>query len=210
MTKPSGWLNSFVPFVISALILFASDSGHAAKKPVSPKLFNTIEFPKKDLSSFKLWTEMLERVKKGKTLQVAVPNWQELIDSLKGKNGFDLIKAVNAFVNKIDYEVDPTVWRQDDYWATPEQFYEKSGDCEDFAITKFMILKDLGVKSDNMRVVVVKDLNVKTYHAVLALYTDDGHIIILDNQVNDVMLSTRIHHYKPIYSINEKRWWRHL
>jgi len=39
--------------------------------------------------------------------------------------------------------------------------------------------------------------------------TDHGSNFILDNQIQQVVKDTAIHHYIPIYSINETRWWRH-
>jgi len=200
-----------ITLIIAALaICMQAPTVFAATKPKPPLLFGSLEMPKVGIQKFKRWTGMLKRVKNGKALQAAVPNWETFITSLKGKSPFDLIKTVNTFVNKIEYQTDPTIWRNDDFWATPEEFYKKTGDCEDYAITKYMILKDLGVDPNNMRIVVVKDLNLKEYHALLAIYTDDGHILILDNQVGEVMLHTRVRHYKVMYSINEKQWWRHL
>ena len=55
---------------------------------------------------------------------------------------------------------------------------------------------------------VLKDLNLKIGHAVLAVYLDDK-ILILDNQIKVVADSRRIAHYRPVYSINEQHWWRH-
>lgn len=185
-------------------------TGPVAASTHGPNLFGTVEIPKTDIGAFKRWTGMLSRVKEGKTLRAAIPDWETLIDSLKNKSPFELIKVVNSFVNTIPYQTDPIVWRREDYWATPEEFYQKTGDCEDFAITKYLILKDRGVDHKNMRIAVVKDLNLNQYHAVLALYTNDGYILILDNQAGEVILSTRIRHYKVVYSINETGWWRHL
>lgn len=176
----------------------------------APLLFGTQEIAKTDIGAFERWTGMLERVKAGAALQSAIPSWPALIDSLKDKSPFELIKIVNSFVNEIKYQTDPIVWHNKDYWATPEEFYRMTGDCEDFAITKYMVLKDLGVNPNEMRIAIVKDLNLNEYHAILVLYVSGGHILILDNQISEVVLSTRVHHYKVIYSINEKGWWRHL
>jgi predicted transglutaminase-like cysteine proteinase len=71
-----------------------------------------------------------------------------------------------------------------------------------------MALKYLGFNPDKMRIVAVKDMNLRVGHAILAVYVEDK-IFILDNQIKVVVDSRRIHHYKPVYSINEKYWWRH-
>ena len=49
------------------------------------------------------------------------------------------------------------VWGVMDYWETPAEFFQKSGDCEDFAIAKYFALRDLGFPASQMRIVVLKD-----------------------------------------------------
>ena len=84
----------------------------------------------------------------------------------------------------------------------------KFGDCEDYSIAKFMSLRQLGFSNAELRVVAVKDLNLKIGHAVLAVYLD-GKALILDNQIRKVVEAKTIRHYVPVFSINEKFWWRH-
>ena len=61
----------------------------------------------------------------------------------------------------------------------------------------------LGFNPDHMRIVVRQDLNLKILHAVLVVYLD-GQPLILDNQIKQVVHASRLRHYKPIYSINQK------
>ena len=121
----------------------------------------------------------------------------------------DKITGVNHFLNKKDYIVDPINWGLKDYWATPRQFNRKNGDCEDYAIAKYLSLKALGIPEMQMRIVVLNDLNLELLHAVLAVYDTTGNIYILDNQIPHVMKHNDIHHYEPVYSINEHLWWKH-
>jgi predicted transglutaminase-like cysteine proteinase len=69
-----------------------------------------------------------------------------------------------------------------------------------------MALRDLGVSVDDMRIVVLNDLNLRIAHAVLAVYVS-GKPYILDNQISKVVPASSIHHYQPVYSINENGWW---
>ena len=80
---------------------------------------------------------------------------------------------------------DPVNWGQKDYWATPLEFMAKFGDCEDYAIAKFMSLRRLGWKTSKC-VVAVKDLNLKVGHAILVVYLDDK-VYVLDNQIKQVI-----------------------
>ncbi len=118
------------------------------------------------------------------------------------------MNKVNRYMNKARYILDPVNWGKKDYWATPGQFMAKFGDCEDYAIAKYMSLKQLGFKTSEMRVVAVKDLNLKIGHAVLVVYLN-GKALILDNQIRKVVEAKVIKHYVPVFSINQKYWWHH-
>ena len=115
---------------------------------------------------------------------------------------------VNRFANYAPYVTDPVNYGVPDYWATPIQFLNKDGDCEDYAIIKFMSLRALGFDNDQMRVVVLLDMNLNAGHAVLIVYLD-GTAWLLDNQVRDVVRADVVHHYHALYSVNETTWWLH-
>lgn len=134
--------------------------------------------------------------------------WQTFLASLAGKGADAQIVAINAWLNAARYVVDPVNWNVPDYWSTPEEFLRKKGDCEDYAITKFMSLRSLGYDQNFMRVVVLQDQNLNLAHAVLALERQTD-FLILDNQIAEPVSDTRIRHYKPIYSVNETNWWLH-
>lgn len=119
------------------------------------------------------------------------------------------LAAVNRFFNRAPYVVDPVNWGVPDYWASPGQFAAKDGDCEDYAIAKYLALRRLGVSAAKMRVVVLEDRNLGTDHAVLAVRDETGRIWILDNQTPVVVDAARVRHYRPVYSINEEAWWLH-
>ena len=84
----------------------------------------------------------------------------------------------------------------------------KNGDCEDYAIAKYFSLRWLGLKPEDMRILVLHDMNLRVAHAVLVVY-HRGRALILDNQVRGVVEADAIRHYRPIYSINEQHWWLH-
>lgn len=144
--------------------------------------------------------------------------WNKFIESqrsggaaAKGEDpalSIELLKAVNLYMNRNRYIVDPVNWGVPDHWSTPDEFFLKSGDCEDYAISKFVTLKRLGVDAARMRLVVLQDENLRAAHAVLAVELD-GTYHILDNQVDSVLTHDKILHYRPVYSINEGNWWLH-
>ena len=69
-------------------------------------------------------------------------------------------------------------------------------------------MRALGMSNENMRIVVVQDLNLRLGHAVLVVYLNNK-AYVLDNQVDRVVSAERVRHYRPIYSINENAWWLH-
>jgi predicted transglutaminase-like cysteine proteinase len=111
-------------------------------------------------------------------------------------------------MNRTRYVVDPRNYGVPDYWATPQQFLRRDGDCEDYAITKYLSLRALGVPSSEMRILVVQDLNLRLAHAILIVY-HNGRALILGNQIKSVVDTSVVRHYKPIYPINENFWWLH-
>ena len=182
-------------------------------------LFGTREVRAKNLKPFPKWTGMLERYFDERALSSGpcesiqfnrchLAEWKRILADLENKDRMTQIRGVNRYMNERRYIVDPVNWGVRDYWATPGQFFDKRGDCEDYAITKSMALRALGFTNDSLRIVVLKDLNLRVAHAVLVVYLD-GVAYVLDNQVKRVVRAEHIRHYKPYYSINEEHWWLH-
>lgn len=181
-----------------------------------PELFGYGERRSRKLSPFPKWLEVLERYDGEVTASnpceskadCFLERWNAFLSEVRDEDFSSKLKKVNRFLNEEPYITDPENWGMPDYWETPYEFNLKDGDCEDYAISKYMSLKALGVPAEDMRIVVLKDENLRIHHAVLAVYRDD-EIFILDNQIPQVMSHDRIVHYTPIYSINEEYWWRH-
>lgn len=191
----------------------------AAADNVFPAVFGAREVRHADLSAFHKWTGMLDRRQSEQQLpegdcgekrlnKCHVREWRATMAELSGKDRLSQIEGVNGFLNRVSYVTDPVNWGLPDYWATPLQFLRKEGDCEDYAIAKFLSLKALGFTNDDMRIVVLDDLNLRVPHAVLVV-RHEGRLLLLDNQVRGVVPVERIRHYKPIFSINEEAWWLH-
>ncbi len=199
-------------FILVIAILIVSSAPARA-------LFDYTETPSHDLSLFPKWLGVLERDSKHRGLmrqecQETSPycldqRWQDFLLSLQGQSLDEQLRQVNRYHNQADYILDMVNWGVLDYWATPYEFFNRDGDCEDYAIAKYMSLKQLGVPPEQMRVVVLQDTNLNIIHSVLAVYAEET-VYILDNQIEQVITDRDIRHYLPIYSINEGGWWRHL
>ena len=172
------------------------------KPYVSQKLFGTREVASRDISAFKKWTGIL-----GKLENVSFNNSQT--EQFKNMPLSAKVAAVNEHVNKTRYIEDKNNFGKSDYWATPAEFFARGGDCEDFAIAKYAMLKELGVLESQMRLAIVQDKIKNIPHAVLIVYTDNGPML-LDNQIKKTSQVASVDRYKPIYSINANGWWRHI
>lgn len=196
---------------IPGKITLASTASFAAPESY-PALFGSNEKRSENLSAFTKWSDMFARF--DRTLGQSSSN--EVIEKMKRDiEGFskfslsEMAKAVNTLMNKQKYIVDSKNWGKSDYWATPIEFLTRGGDCEDFAIAKYVALRALGVGEERMRVAIVHDNLKNIPHAILILYSSEG-ALVLDNQSPDVLnadaLRTR---YRPIFSINRQAWWLH-
>jgi len=167
----------------------------SAAAPVNPRLAGSVQNRK-------------HRCQRRNRLSCNRRKWQAFLASQQGSKGLELLTAVNTYMNRAPYIIDPVNWNLPDYWATPNEFFLKDGDCEDYAISKYVTLKRLGWPLDSMRIVVLRDENLRVAHAVLSVQWQ-GESYILDNQVDRVMPHMKILHYRPVYSINETGWWLH-
>ena len=182
-------------------------------------LFGYSETVRSNLSIFPQWLSVLERHIKERVPEgncetrildsCHVKRWQNFINSIRRLPRHEQIIRVNQFANEQEYILDIENYGVEDYWATPKEFLYNNGDCEDFAITKMLTLKQLGFNVDHMRIVVLQDTNLRIPHAVLAVDVK-GDTLIMDNQIEEVVSHQHIVHYVPIYSVNEKRWWMYL
>jgi predicted transglutaminase-like cysteine proteinase len=134
--------------------------------------------------------------------------WQGELDRLSGRDLMTQLDRVNRFMNQIRYVPDIRNYRQTDYWAAPLEFLKNGGDCEDYAIAKYMSLRALGVPDERMRIVVLMDTAKRQGHAVLVVATNSG-LMLLDNLRAEVTPVERIAHYMPVFSMNQGGWWVH-
>jgi predicted transglutaminase-like cysteine proteinase len=116
------------------------------------------------------------------------------------------LDRVNAFFNRLPFVSDQEHWSSEDYWATPaEMLSSNGGDCEDFSIAKYFMLKELGVPVARMRMVYVKSLKLNQAHMVLAYYTaPQAEPLILDNLEGRIRPASQRTDLVPVYSFNDE------
>ena len=113
-----------------------------------------------------------------------------------------VILDTNAAINSFTSEYDDLVWGQEDYWATPKEFYSKgAGDCEDHVIAKYFALRKAGISADKMYLVVGEIDDGDTVHMVL--HVKYKEIFVLDNIVKKVTPLNEYLDMKVLYKFNE-------
>lgn len=106
-------------------------------------------------------------------------------------------------------------WGKKDYWETPlEALAGGKGDCEDYALTKYISLRLIGVPAEKLRLTYVKakvgdSYNTRTIaHMVLSYYPEvTAEPLILDSLVSEILPASRRRDLKPIFSFNTEALW---
>jgi len=201
--------------IMTLLPLALADAG------VPVALFRTAEIRADSHAGLKQWQGVLERIRSERDGYAACRNgsaacsspgarlWQGYLVELEGFSLDEQIVRVNRFVNKWRYRPDMQIHGRSDYWASPLEFFSRSGDCEDYAIAKYVSLRLLGVPDERMRVAVVHDQIRDLAHAVLVVYTGDT-AVVLDNLTNAVLQHDRVVNYTPYYTVNAETRWTHV
>lgn len=129
---------------------------------------------------------------------------QKLILELQDKEEKVILEKVNDFFNKVDYSTDEDTYNLKDYWATPFEFLARDeGDCEDYAIAKYLLLKHLGINSNKMYLTYVNVIDYNASHMVLSYFETQNSVpLILDNFEEELLLATQRKDLKPIYYFN--------
>lgn len=206
-------MNAFAKAALIAFTAFGTTMVATPAAAGTPALFKTIEYRTNNLDALPKWKTALHKIAKERksyaaSSSKAVRAWQAMIKKNKSSRQIDQLKTVNGFINQWRYRSDNYNYRQSDYWASPVEFFSRSGDCEDYAITKYVTLRQMGFSADQLRLVVVKDLHRDLAHAVLAAYVD-GDVFILDNVNGRVRQQAEVTEYVPYYSVNEQARWAH-
>lgn len=193
----------------------------AAQATLPIALFHTAEIRAESHDGLKQWQAVLERIRKEEPIYAACAKdpaacpgraareWLSLLHEVRAMSLDEQIVRINRWANRFQYRSDLAVYGKSDYWASPLQFLANSGDCEDYAIIKYVSLRLLGVPEERLRLAVVHDRLRDLAHAVLVVYHRDT-AVILDNLTNAVLTHDRVVNYTPYYTVNATTRWAHV
>jgi len=128
-----------------------------------------------------------------------------LIDAARALEGRARLDAVNRAVNgAIRYMTDMEQFGVEDLWSSPlATFRTGLGDCEDYAIAKYLALREAGMAAADLRIVLARDSAIREDHAVLAARLD-GHWLILDNRRADLLDDSAVRNLMPLFAIGQQ------
>ena len=142
--------------------------------------------------------------------------WRDVLSQTAGQPDAIKLRRVNDFFNRrIRFGDDNDIWGKPDYWATPlETLGRAQGDCEDFAIAKYVTLKLLGVAPEKLRLTYVKariggpKSTTVQAHMVLSYYpAPDDEPLVLDNLISDIRPASRRPDLITIFGFNAEGLW---
>jgi predicted transglutaminase-like cysteine proteinase len=127
-----------------------------------------------------------------------------IVDAGRARVGRARLGVINRAINLAIRPVsDLATYGEPDVWASPlVTFARGSGDCEDYAIAKFVALRKAGVAPEDLRIVVMHDLLGGEDHAVVAARLD-GHWLTLDNRRMAMIEDSDIRSFRPTFVIDQ-------
>ena len=142
------------------------------------------------------------KIKQHPEAKVIAKRFNRFYKFLHKAKKFDTNKKLirtNLFINKIISKYDDKT----NSWSTPKEFLINGfGDCEDYAITKYFTLQELGIKKDKLFLAVVKVKGATDLHMVL-LY-DKNQLLVLDNLSWKVMPLLKRKDLKFLFAFDDK------
>ncbi|CCE05642.1 conserved exported hypothetical protein [Bradyrhizobium sp. STM 3843] len=127
-----------------------------------------------------------------------------IVDQGRTRDGRARLGEINRAINLAIKPVsDLAEYGEEDVWNSPiETFARGAGDCEDYAIAKYVALRLAGIDSDDLRIVIMRDTLRGEDHAVAAARLD-GHWLMLDNQRMAMVEDTDARNVRPLFVIDE-------
>jgi predicted transglutaminase-like cysteine proteinase len=127
-----------------------------------------------------------------------------IVDNAKALEGRARLGEINRAINlAIRPMSDLAQYGAIDVWSSPlVTFAHGAGDCEDYAIAKFVALRHAGIAADDLRIIVMRDTIRGEDHAVAAAKLD-GHWLMLDNRRMAMVEDANVRNYRPTFVMGQ-------
>jgi len=89
-----------------------------------------------------------------------------------------------------------------DRWSAPlDTLSSGQGDCKDYAIAKYVALREAGVAADDVRLIIVRNLAADEDHAIVAARLN-GNWIMLDNRWQTLVEDSEMRRVIPLFVLD--------
>ena len=125
-----------------------------------------------------------------------------ILDSARSRTGLGKIGEINrAFNLAIKPISDLAQYGVEDKWTSPlATLSAGAGDCEDYAIAKFVALSEIGIPADDIQLVILRETATAEDHAVVAVrFESRWHL--LDNRHLIMIEDRQLDHYRPSFAM---------
>jgi predicted transglutaminase-like cysteine proteinase len=186
----------------------------SGSEPFGIRPASTLPEPLGEISS--KWAELQSRIVRDQlTIEacrsadelcpVAARRFLSIVELGRRNEGRAQLGAINRAVNLSIKPVSD--WQQygmDDFWSSPlATLSAEAGDCEDYAIVKYVALQEAGIAANDLRLVIVQDSKRRTLHAVVAVRREQRWWI-LDNRTLVMTDAEDLRHYQPLLVLDHR------
>jgi predicted transglutaminase-like cysteine proteinase len=149
-------------------------------------------------------TEILAHCRKNTArCPAAARTFLAIVEEGRMHTGRARIGVINRAINlAIRPKSDLAQWGVEDRWTAPLATLTTGfGDCEDYAIAKYVALTEAGVAAENVQLIIVRDLAIDASHAVVAVRFEGGWIM-LDNRGHTLVDDREMRRVVPLFVLN--------
>ncbi len=127
-----------------------------------------------------------------------------IVDHARAREGRARLGEINRAINLAIHPMsDLAQYGEIDVWSSPlVTFANGAGDCEDYAIAKFVALRQAGISPEDLRIVIMRDTIRGEDHAVAAARLD-GRWLTLDNRRMAMVEDADVRNYRPLFVIDQ-------
>jgi predicted transglutaminase-like cysteine proteinase len=128
----------------------------------------------------------------------------DIVDAARQRDGRARLGEINRAINLAIRPIsDVAQHGLIDVWTSPLATLARGGgDCEDYAIAKFVALRRAGLAPDDLRIVVLHDTISGEDHAVAAARLD-GRWLMLDNRRMAMVADADVRNLRPRFVISQ-------
>ncbi|MBI3702043.1 MAG: transglutaminase-like cysteine peptidase [Afipia sp.] len=127
----------------------------------------------------------------------------KIVADASEQSGLARVGTINrAFNLAIRPVSDLAQYGVEDVWTSPlATLASGAGDCEDYAIAKYVALREAGISQEDLRLVILRNETSGEDHAVAAVRVE-GRWRMLDNRFLLMLEDTEVTKFQPLFAID--------